>query len=635
MSSSLQQKIAFLYPKRAEEVYQRLRQILKDFINTSEVLPKYGQGSVLSLQSSFTSEVKEHSAFSEKEVVLICYPDHVGNFNNHLDHGRGQVGTLKVLHRFLKKYARGLVNRIHLLPFYPYSSDEGFSVIDYYQVKKEFGDWEDVKKIGEDFGLMFDFVLNHVSSKSQWFQRFLAGESKFADYFIAFDKKVDTSLVYRPRTNSLLTSFSIKKNLLVNVVSYQRSQKTEDRNQKTEDGGQISDNKSSDLSDLRLSSSEVSEYFTKHLWTTFSPDQIDLNFQNPEVLLEMIKVFLFYIRQGASAVRLDAVRYLWKELGTSCVDLPQTHAIVKLLRQILQELDLGVWLTGEVKGSQDTAFSYLGNGRDETHLIYNFQLPVLLLSAFFKSESTELTKWARDLKTPSSETTFFNVTATHDGIGLTPLAGFMSPEEIAKLVDYALESKGLVNYHSVGEKLKPYELNIVYLNALGGVKPFLASQAIQLSLQGVPGIYFNSLIGGENWLEGVKKLGDKRAINREKFDYQKLVDELENKQSTKHQVYSAYRKLLLARINEPLFSPLSGQEIINLHPKIFAVLRLNGQERLLSLTNVSSQNVEIATETMAKILEKNQVRDLISGQEINLKDKNFLLINPYQSFWWK
>jgi sucrose phosphorylase len=602
MSLSIQQKIAFLYPKRVEEVYQRLCQIINDFRHTSEV--------------------KKQPTFSEKDVVLISYPDHVHNFGNHLDNGRDVVGTLKILRQFLRRYVKGLINKVHLLPFYPYSSDEGFSVIDYYKVREDLGDWSDIKALSKDFGLMFDLVLNHVSSKNQWFQRFLSGDQKFVDYFIAFDKKVDTSSVYRPRTHPLLTPFTVKTAAEKPVRLDQEEPARLDK---------FNNDRTSQVNGEEKTAAVRGDI--KYLWTTFSADQIDLNFKNPEVLLQMIKVLLFYIKQGALAVRLDAVRYLWKQLGTGCIDLPQTHMIIKLFRQILEELDLEVWLAGEVKGSLQTAFSYFGNGQDETHLVYNFQLPTMLLYAFYKGEATELTKWLKDLKTPSSKTAFFNVTATHDGIGLTPLVGFMAGEEINKLVEYIKEKKGFINYHSVGDKFEPYELDIVYLDALGGVKPFLASQAIQLALAGIPGIYFNSLIGAENCYEGVEKLGDNRAINREKFDYQKLVGELEDEQSIKHQVYSGYQKLLKARINEPLFSPLADQKIVDLNSKIFALMRFNGGERLLSLTNISNQNVEMETETIIKILEKKQVSDLISGQEMDLGSKNFLAVNSYQSFW--
>lgn len=607
---NLRQKIAFLYPEQAEEVYQKLRQIIDDFLDTAKGWPKR--------RLFLTAAVKKHPVFSEKDIVLICYPDHVSETKHHSNNDRGNNGTLGGLYKFLLKYAKGLINKVHLLPFYPYSSDDGFSIIDYCQVKKEFGDWEDVRGIGNNFGLMFDFVVNHVSSKNEWFKKFLAGDPKYKNYFIAFEKKIDTSSVYRPRAHPLLTQFKAATSPAAGFPPVSARKRTA---------------RCREPFYPRQPSS--SSHTTKYVWTTFSADQIDLNYKNPEVLLEIVKVLLFYISQGASIIRLDAVRYLWKELGTSCVDLPQTHTIVKLFRQVLDKIASGIWLVSEAKGSPHTAFSYFGAGDDESHLVYNFQLPALLLSAFFKGKATELSRWAKGLKTPSSKTAFFNVTATHDGIGLTPLAGFMPKEEITQLVNYTLENKGLVNYHAVGEKLEPYELNIVYLNALGGVKPFLASQAIQLSLQGVPGIYFNSLTGAENWLEGVRKLGDNRAINREKFDYQKLALELGDKKSIKHQVYQGYKRLLQTRINEPLFSPLVGQQVVDIHPKIFAVLRFAEENKLLALTNISGQSVAIETETIMKILEKKQARDLIWGREIDLTKYNLLPLAPYQSLWCK
>ena len=592
MKNSLYQKIAFLYPQEKEKVYQKLCQILDNFKKRFQKKLSGGK-------------------FCEKDIVLICYPDHVYSRNNYLKDDRIQDNSLKFLHRFLNKYAKGLINKIHLLPFYPYSSDEGFSVIDYYQVREELGDWDDIRALSNNFDLMFDFVLNHISSKSQWFKNFLAGDPKFSHYFLAFDKEIDTSSVYRPRTHPLLTPFQL---------TY-----------------------SSEIKDKRLNyncqpspiDTKEKKLFLKYLWTTFSSDQIDLNYQNPEVFLEMVKVLLFYVSQGASMIRLDAVRYLWKRLGTSCVDLPETHLIIKIFRQILDQVASWVILLSEVKGSSDITYSYFGDG-DESDLIYNFELSPLILASFLNENVQILSSFLKNLKPPPTQkNTYFNITATHDGVGLTPLVGLIGEREINQLIGIIKNRGGLVNYHLVGNQLKPYELTITYLDALGGVQPFLASQAIQLSLAGVPGIYFGSFVGGRNWIEGVKKTGENRAINREKFEYQKLVGELENKQSIRHQVYFGYKKLIQARINEPLFHPLVNQEIIDLHPKIFGVLRFLGTKKILCLVNISDKEIDIEGALIRKVLEKNSFFDLISEKKINVQANNVLRFSPYQVVWLK
>lgn len=576
MNSFLLENLKKLYPDSYEMVYSGLQKLIDDFKRKNN----------LTNQSR-----KKETPFSEKDVVLICYPDHIQengdqDENNQLNHGRDRVGHLTTLHCFLKKYAKGLFNKVHLLPFYPYSSDDGFSVIDYYQVRKDLGSWDNIKELTKDFDLIFDFVLNHISSQSSWFQGFLKGDQRYENFFLTFEKPIDTSKIYHPRATPILTPF--------------------DRSGRD-----------------RL------------VWTSFSSDQIDLNYQNPMVFLEMVKVFLFYLQQGASGLRLDAVRLIWKKLGTACVDLPETHLLIKTFRQILEIVGLKNLLLAEVKGSFETAYSYFGQG-DEADLIYNFELAPLILYIFLKGDVSFLYTFLKKIKKPPTlNNAYFNITATHDGIGLTPLVNVVGEKEINWLVEKAKGRGGLVKEHLVNNQLKPYELNITYFDALGGMAPFLASQAIQLSLAGVPGIYLNSLIGGQNWIDGVKQTGESRTINREKFSYQKLVSELEDRNSTKNQVYTQYKNLIHTRINESLFNPEIEQEAVDLHPKVFAILRFAENKSLLSLVNVSGQKIAIENQKLINIIKKEKVKDLISNNDFHLKNSNFLVLNPYQYLWLK
>lgn len=557
----IKKRTKLLCPDQGEETFQKLVIIINQFkrkIRLSSVDP---------------------DLYSEKDIVLICYADHVREDG---------VKTLRTIHSFLKKYVKGYVKKIHFLPFYPYSSDDGFSVIDYYKVKDEFGDWDDIEMISKDFGLMFDLVVNHVSQKSMWFQQFLKGNKEYENYFIAFDKAVDISGVFRPRTHPLLSPF------------------------KTKSG-------------------------KKYVWTTFSGDQIDLNFQNPEVLVEIIKILLFYIEHGAEVIRLDAIAYLWKQLGTSCIHLPQVHEVVKLMRSVIKQVAPHVWIITETNVPHKDNISYFGNGNDEAHLVYNFALPPLLLLSFLNQDATALTRWADTLKLPSGKTTFFNFTASHDGIGVTPLRDIVDDRQIKKLVEYIQTQQGRVNYRAIaGTRPQPYELNIVYLNALGGnIDAFLASQAIALTMQGVPAIYFNSLIGETNWAEGIESLGYNRAINRRKFSYQKLQKELEDVDSTKHKVYSEYTRLLKIRINEPLFSPHADQKILSLSSQAFSLLRFMNNKKLLVIINIANKLVEIKSESIVKELGKMIIKDLISGKQIDLSRQKYFTLMPYQILWAK
>jgi sucrose phosphorylase len=558
MTSSIRDKLRFLYPGREDETNNLLRGMITDF------------------KARYSPARARSPFFSEKDAVLICYADHVREPG---------VATLKTLRRFLDEYVRESIPAVHLLPFYPYSSDDGFSIVDYFRVQDGFGDWDDVDNIAEEYDLMVDLVINHVSAQSEWFRGFLEGDLAYSDYIIAFERPVDVSSVFRPRTHPLLTRFDTARG-------------------------------------------------ERHVWTTFSEDQIDVNFSNPNVLLEYLRILLFYVEHGATIIRLDAIAFLWKELGTRSLHLPQTHMVVKLLRQVLEEVAPNVWIITETNVPHEENISYFGAGDDEAHLVYNFALPPLLMYSFLQGDATQLSRWARSLSPPSQKTAFFNFTASHDGIGVTALREMISASEFRSVLTTVQQRGGRVSHRSVpGQEPIPYELNIVYLNALGGPAPFIASQAIALSLQGVPGIYFGSLIGAENWGEGVEMLGYNRAINRQKFSYNPLTAELDDPSSTKHQVFSAYTKLLLVRSREPLFSPHAAQTILDLHPSIFAAVRSYGSDSLLVLVNVSDREIRLDATPLPNYLQGGAIVDLLTGRKMDVSGG--VTLAPYASRWLK
>lgn len=555
--NSMYSRFKTIYPVAPEAAVKQLSEIIEQFKQKHPEL------------------ASKKLAYSEKDAIFIAYADHVHD---------GSKPTLQAMSAFFDKYLDGVIGRVHFLPFYPYSSDDGFSVIDYYKIKPEFGDWSDVESIAKKYDLMFDLVVNHISQKSEWFQEFLKGNPKYQDYFIAYDEPIETAQVFRPRTHPVLTPF------------------------KTAGG-------------------------TKYVWTTFSDDQIDLNFGNPEVLIEMIKVLLFYIEMGASVVRLDAVGYLWKKEETPCIHLSETHEVIKLIRDILNEVAPHVWIITETNVPHKDNISYFGSGSDEAHLVYNFTLPPLLLHTFIKGDSSDLTKWAGSLTYPSDTSSFFNFTASHDGIGVTPLKGIIPDEDIMNLAEYVKKKGGFVNMRTVaGQQPQPYELNTVYLSALGGnAGAFLASQAIALSLKGVPAIYFNSLTGAENWTEGVEKLGYNRAINRQKFDLTELSADLDNPESKKHAIYKAYSNMIKIRTAEPLFSPTTDQQIVDLGKSIFCVLRSDNSDRLVALVNISDKEVTL-DETVRNVIGESK-HNLLTDSEVDTL--NSLTLSPYQVMWLK
>ncbi len=490
-----------------------------------------------------------NGTLTERDSILITYGDQVQTQDEK---------PLRTLGSFCDKYIADVVSGIHILPFYPWTSDDGFSVVDYRQVDPALGDWDDVSSM-QNFRLMFDGVINHISAQSEWFQKFQQDDPRYKDFFITVEGEHDLSQVVRPRTLPLLTTFQ------------------------TPSG-------------------------EKKVWTTFSEDQIDLNFKNPEVLLETLDILLLYAERGATFIRLDAIAYLWKEPGTTCIHLPQTHTVIQFLRAALNEAAPHMQLITETNVPHVDNISYFGDGINEAQLVYNFALPPLTLHAFHTGDAHVLSDWAKTLTLPSDKTTFFNFLASHDGIGLNPARGILSNAEINRLVGNTVQHGGLISYKTNADGTEsPYEMNINYFDALSDptvhdpldlqVKRFLAAQAIMLSLIGVPGIYFHSLFGSRGWREGVTQTERNRTINREKLHLVGLQNELADENSLRSKVFTGYSQLLRVRSSSPAFHPHGRQNILDQHPAVFAVERTSPDEtsRVLCLHNVSPQPISFPT----------------------------------------
>jgi glycosidase len=532
MTKTLNQLVLLYGKDKAPQLHERTRQLLDKYRTRIRGASRDGE-------------------LTERDSILITYGDQVLSPNEK---------PLQTLKKFCERYLTNIIRGIHILPFYPWTSDDGFSVVDYRKTDPNLGEWEDISSMQSHFRLMFDGVINHISAQSEWFRAFLQDDPHYLNYFIAIEDSPDLSQVVRPRALPLLTAF-------------------------------------------QTSSGE------KKVWTTFSADQIDLNFQNPDVLLEILDVLLMYVERGATFIRLDAIAYLWKEVGTTCIHLPQTHHVIQFLRAALNDVAPHVHLITETNVPHADNISYFGDGANEAQLVYNFALPPLTLHTFHTGDARVISNWAKTLTLPSNKTTFFNFLASHDGIGLNPARGILTNEEVDSLVNKTLEHGGMVSYkHNADGSQSPYEMNINYFDALSNpngnesldlqVNRFIAAQAIMLSLLGLPGIYFHSLFGSRGWIEGVKQTGRNRTINREKCEIEKLQNELADKNSLRARVFARYSQLLLTRSSSPAFHPHGTQKIHNLHPSVFAVERIspNGNSRVLCLHNVSAEKVDIKTE---------------------------------------
>ena len=527
------QKLKTLYPKEAEKIFLEIEKIINH-------------------QKLLKADFKRKSIFDEKDIFLITYPDSFFIKDKK---------PLAVLDNFLNEYLKDEFSALHILPFYPFSSDRGFSVINFYQVKKDFGSWYHIKKIASRYRLMSDLVLNHVSTQSKWFRGFLLGKKNYEDYFISFLKEEtendDFKRVFRPRATPLLTPFQTKNGL-------------------------------------------------RYVWTTFSvgdyTDQVDLNYKNPKVFLEMIKILLFLFEKGIRIIRLDAIAYLWKELGTSCLHLPQVHTIVQILRLIIESVYPNGVIITETNVPHKENVSYFGNGKNEAHMVYNFALPPLVLHAFITNKASFLTDWALSTDWPKGNNFFYNFLDSHDGIGVLGAKEILSEDEFKKVFIKIEKNGGKLSTRSLpdGGK-KVYEMNTTWWSALAekdlsfelNLKKFITSRAISFALKGVPAVYYLSLFGRENDLKTYQKTKINRDLNRENLSVKEIENWMNNQKTKETIVFRSLIGLIRKRRSLTAFHPQAEQKILSLSDKVFSILRWKDNQKILALHNVTKEYVSV------------------------------------------
>lgn len=510
-------------------------------------------------------------------AVLITYGDMVQA------PGEAPLATLR---RFLRERVPDVLSAVHVLPFYPYSSDDGFAVIDHRAVDRNLGDWPDVRALAAERELMFDLVLNHISRGSQWFANYLADVDPGRDYFIEVDPAMDLRAVVRPRSTPLLAEVPTARG-------------------------------------------------TRYLWATFSEDQIDLDFANPAVLAEFVDIIFGYVAAGARLLRLDAVAFLWKRPGTPCIHLPETHRVIKFLRALLACYAPQVLLVTETNVPHRENISYLTDG-DEAHLAYQFALPPLLLHTLLTGDGAALREWAASLPALPPGCHFFNFTASHDGIGLRAVENILDAGARDALVATVRERGGFVSTRAGNDGVHhPYELNIAYVSALAGddghaVTRFLCSQAVALALRGVPGVYFHSLVGTPNDQRGVEASGRYRSINRRRWDYAELASTLDG-DGEPGRIFRGMCHLLDTRAAQPAFHPDAPQRIVDLGDHLFVVERqsLDGRQTLLAVHNLTDRDVRVSTSVLP---EANRWWDLVAGRSMPATIREAVLA-PYQVAW--
>ncbi|MEL7045633.1 MAG: sugar phosphorylase [Pseudomonadota bacterium] len=578
---------AFFTSVSVPEVKQRVAQHLASIYNQGQVDAGISEladevMAAMRLAPDLASPEPYQNHWDQRDALMICYADSI------VCEGEKPLYTLK---RWFDQRAEGLLTGMHMLPFYPWSSDDGFAVTDYLRVNERLGDWDDVLAIGAKYDLMADLVINHCSGSSEWFMNYLRGEEPGRDYFVEVDDEFDTSLVVRPRTSELL------------------------REVETVNG-------------------------PRRVWCTFSHDQVDLNFSNPEVLKRMVEVLRRYLDNGVRIFRLDAVAFLWKTSGTNCLNLRQTHEIVRLLRTLVEHARHDAMLITETNIPNQQNLSYFGNG-NEAHCIYNFSLPPLLVNTLVTGDCAHLKQWMMSMPPTLNGTAYFNFIASHDGIGLRPAEGLLSDNELQVLINTMRRFGGQVSYRALGGgEEKPYEVNISLFDALQGtvngpddfaVARFVCAHAIMLGLEGIPGIYLHSLTGTRNDNERLERTGNKRSINRHQWDFDELQAKLDDKQSHHARVFDAIMRLLSIRQRQAAFHPNATQFTLHLASQLFGFWRQSGDRRqsIFCISNVSPEPQTLQLSDI-NLIEAQQWSDLISGEDC---ESNELVLAPYRTVW--
>lgn len=539
------------------KVEQLLKQIYKDEYNDAYY-------SVMQVTiNKFRDRMGPVKKIDEKNVYMITYADSFTSSNKN---------SIKQLEYVADTYFKNIISDIHILPMFEYTSDDGFSVVDYMKVKKEYGTWDDIQCLSKKYNLMFDFVANHMSKSSPWFSKFLKNDPEYKNFFIEEDKTFDTTKVVRPRTSPLFHS-----------------------------------------------------YDKTSVWTTFSEDQVDLNYKNIHVLVKATEVLLEYVANGATSIRLDAIGFLWKESGTTCMHLEETHNIIKLWRHIIEDCAKNVQIITETNVPHEENISYFGNG-DEANQVYQFALPPLVLHSFISGNSQKLSAWASTITKVGDNETYFNFLASHDGIGMRPVENILSLDEKERIFSRVKANGGLFNYKTaIDGSQEVYELNISYYDALAtyeddevDIKRFIAAHSIMCSLIGVPAIYYNSLLGTQNNLEEVNRTNINRRINRLKYSEEMLEKHMKKEKTEK--ILKEFSILLKARRNEKAFNPYGTQEVIDVNEHVFCVKRKFENDEILCMVNLSNMQVSIPD---------------IEGFNI-LTDKKFTgIMEPYEYVWIK
>ena len=540
--------------------------------------------SAMRIDEHFYQPVPYTSHWDERDIALITYGDSI------LKEGQNPLATLS---DFVDKHLAGIVSIVHILPFFPWTSDDGFAVSDYEAVNPSLGDWSDVEGIAAKYRVMSDLVINHCSGSHEWFQQFQRGEKPGSGYFVEVSPAADLSLVTRPRITPLR------------------------RPTETPDG-------------------------IKHVWCTFGHDQIDLNFRSTDLLLEIVQIIRKHLDRGISVFRLDAVAFLWKEIGTNCINLQQTHEVIRLFRTLIEHVKPDAVIITETNIPNQENLSYFGN-MNEAHCIYNFSLPPLLLHAMATGTSKYLKSWLMGMPAAQPGTAYFNFIASHDGIGLRPAEGLLEDKEIASLVETMKGFGARVSSRALPDgSSRPYEINVSLFDAMQGTtegpdalaeERFIAAHAILLALEGIPAFYIHSLLGTRNDYEKADASGINRHLNRHQWDSEELEGELIDPKNPHARVLAKLGELIAIRKEQTALHPNATQFTLHLGDEIFAFWRqsIDRKQNIFCLHNITKEPRQVSLSSVNLVATEEWI-DLLTGEDLP-KGAEILDFAPYQCVW--
>ena len=569
-----------LTQKDQKTIRSKLDKIYKKFLSKKDI--DYFEKEIVQIIRLFNKKnPKKKKSISEKTTLVICYGDSVYS---------EKKKSIRVFQGFFKKKLKNYFNTIHFLPFYPSSSDSGFAVKDHYKVENKLGNWSDIKNVSKSSDVMADMVINHSSARGLWFRNFLKKKEPGKDYFLTVDTKFNTSKVVRPRDHKLLKKIKIFKK-------------------------------------------------SDYLWRTFSPDQIDLNFRNPSVLIQFIKIMIHLINNGVTIFRLDAIAYLWKENGTKCINLKQTHEIIKLLRNIINLLNVQTAIITETNLPEKENLSYFGNN-DEANWIYNFSLPPLLIHAFLFENSSFLNKWSKNLPNTKNENCYLNFIASHDGIGIRPTEGLLNKKTLNNFLKRLKKNGSKFSYRKVQNKVKKvYEANITIFDALKKsdfdqkgefyLERYISAHAIMIAFEGIPAIYFNSMFGTSNDEAKFIITGNNRDVNRYRWNLKNISNKLKVNNTKQSIFYNNLCNLFNIRTKQKAFHPNAQRKNLNFGSKIFGFKRISKDKKqtIICITNLSSKSQKTRIDKKSK-----KIRNLLNSK-INIENNKFLVLKPFETFW--